>query len=351
MAGLGRKEWSPGDVLTAADVNGYLMDQSVMVFAGTAARASAIPTPSAGMVAYSTATSLQVYDGSAWVNVSTGYGVATGGASTAITVGGTAYTLLTFTTDSNLVVSSSGLFDICLVGGGGGGGSSLLSNYTGAGGGAGGIVIQTVYLSAATYAIDIGAGGTGATTSATGTNGAGSSINNTARSFSTIGGGFGAWTNSGVANVVGATGSSGGGGGGGAGAPYATGQVSLFPTILGFAGGNGSTTGNQAAGGGGGAGAVGANAVTTTAGAGGAGYDVGAFISGSLFKAGGGGGGAPSGGVAGAGGSSVGGAGTLTGAGNSAAANTGSGGGGAGSGASSSGGAGGSGIVYVRFRA
>jgi hypothetical protein len=66
MAGLGRKEWSPGDTLTAADVNGYLMDQTVMVFAGTAARASAIPTPSAGMVAYSTATQLEYYDGAAW---------------------------------------------------------------------------------------------------------------------------------------------------------------------------------------------------------------------------------------------------------------------------------------------
>lgn len=70
MAGLGRKTWSPGDTLTAADVNGYLMDQSVMVFAGTAARSSAIPSPSAGMVAYSTATQLQVYNGSAWTAVS-----------------------------------------------------------------------------------------------------------------------------------------------------------------------------------------------------------------------------------------------------------------------------------------
>lgn len=66
MAGLGRKVWSAGDTLTAADVNGYLMDQTVMVFAGTAARASAIPTPSAGMVAYSTATGLQLYNGSSW---------------------------------------------------------------------------------------------------------------------------------------------------------------------------------------------------------------------------------------------------------------------------------------------
>jgi hypothetical protein len=69
MAGLGRKTFSPGDVLNASDVNGYLMDQMIMVFAGTAARASAIPTPSAGMVAYSTATGLNVYDGTAWVSV------------------------------------------------------------------------------------------------------------------------------------------------------------------------------------------------------------------------------------------------------------------------------------------
>jgi len=69
MAGLGRKEWSPGDTLTAADVNGYLMDQMVMVFAGTAARSSAIPTPSAGMCSYSTATGFVVYNGTAWVSV------------------------------------------------------------------------------------------------------------------------------------------------------------------------------------------------------------------------------------------------------------------------------------------
>jgi hypothetical protein len=69
MAGLGKKTWSPGDTLTAADVNGYLMDQMVMVFAGTAARSSAIPSPSAGMVSYSTATGFVVYNGTAWVSV------------------------------------------------------------------------------------------------------------------------------------------------------------------------------------------------------------------------------------------------------------------------------------------
>jgi hypothetical protein len=69
MAGLGRKVFAPGDVFASTDLNGYLMDQMVMVFAGTAERGSAIPTPSAGMVAYSTATGLNVYDGTAWVSV------------------------------------------------------------------------------------------------------------------------------------------------------------------------------------------------------------------------------------------------------------------------------------------
>jgi hypothetical protein len=69
MPGLGRKVFAPGDTLTAADVNGYLMEQKIMVFAGTAARSSAIPSPSAGMVSYSTATGVVVYNGTAWVSV------------------------------------------------------------------------------------------------------------------------------------------------------------------------------------------------------------------------------------------------------------------------------------------
>ena len=40
-----------------------------------------------------------------------GYGVATGGTSSTITVDGKSYTLLTFTSDGNLVVSTSGYFD------------------------------------------------------------------------------------------------------------------------------------------------------------------------------------------------------------------------------------------------
>jgi hypothetical protein len=47
----------------------YLMKQMVMVFAGTAERGSALPSPETGMVAYSTATGMQIYNGTAWVSI------------------------------------------------------------------------------------------------------------------------------------------------------------------------------------------------------------------------------------------------------------------------------------------
>jgi hypothetical protein len=326
MPGLGRKTWSPGDTLNAADVNGYLMDQSVMVFAGTAARASAIPTPSAGMVAYSTATSLQVYNGSAWVDLSTGYGVATGGSATSITVGGTAYTLLTFTSDSTLTVTKSGLFDVLLVGGGAGG-AAAADSAPGGGGGAGQYYISTAYFEAGSLTVDVGAGGAAASS------GFSSQIGTATNGVSASGGGRGnpLW------NL--ARGESGGSGGG----TYA----SNIGFAMGFGGHNGgSSTGSPfSAGGGGGAGAVAGNGTAGVGGAGGAGVQVNTFISGaSLFKGGGGGGASSTGG---AGGSSIGGAGASgSGAGGTAAANTGSGGGGG----YSAGGAGGSGIIYVRFK-
>jgi hypothetical protein len=68
MPGLGRKVFSVSEVLTAANVNGYLMDQTVMVFADSAARASAIGTPSEGMASYRNDFNiLEIYDGANWV--------------------------------------------------------------------------------------------------------------------------------------------------------------------------------------------------------------------------------------------------------------------------------------------
>ncbi len=76
MAGLGRKVFTAGDILTAAQVQGYLQDQAIMVFASSGARGSAIPSPSEGMFSYLTDTnSLTFYDGAAWAS----YGLSAGG--------------------------------------------------------------------------------------------------------------------------------------------------------------------------------------------------------------------------------------------------------------------------------
>lgn len=69
MAGAGYKLFATGDVLTAAQVNTFLMQQTVMVFASSAARTTALSGVLAeGMVSYLQDTnSLEVYDGSAWI--------------------------------------------------------------------------------------------------------------------------------------------------------------------------------------------------------------------------------------------------------------------------------------------
>jgi hypothetical protein len=68
MAGLGRKTFVAGDVLLAQELNDYLMDQSVMNFASEAARSSAIPTPTEGMLALTKDNDeIDYYNGSAWV--------------------------------------------------------------------------------------------------------------------------------------------------------------------------------------------------------------------------------------------------------------------------------------------
>src|SRR6056297_3554252 len=88
MAGAGKKQFAVNEVLSAADVNNYLMDQSVMRFADTTARSSAIGTPSEGMVSYLDDTDqVEVFDGSSWVNFTGDITQVTAG--TALTGGGT----------------------------------------------------------------------------------------------------------------------------------------------------------------------------------------------------------------------------------------------------------------------
>jgi len=69
-AGLGYKEFTTGDVLTAADANGFLASQVVMVFADAAARTSAIASPEEGMISFLKDTnSTEYYSGTAWVAI------------------------------------------------------------------------------------------------------------------------------------------------------------------------------------------------------------------------------------------------------------------------------------------
>jgi hypothetical protein len=66
MAGLGRKVFTR-ETLTSGDVNGYLMDQTVMRFASASARSTAIPSPTEGMITWlDDSNRIDGYDGGAW---------------------------------------------------------------------------------------------------------------------------------------------------------------------------------------------------------------------------------------------------------------------------------------------
>jgi hypothetical protein len=106
-----RKVFVAGEILTAADVNANLMDQAVMTFADAAARTTAIPSPTEGMVTYLASTkNLQRWTGSAWVNVVSGF---------------TARALIT-TNDASWAVPSlqNPIVKVTVIGGGGGGGGT-----------------------------------------------------------------------------------------------------------------------------------------------------------------------------------------------------------------------------------
>lgn len=67
MAGAGFKTFASGDVLTASDVNTYIMQQQIMVFADSTARDAAISSPSEGMFAFlKDSNKLFFHNGSSW---------------------------------------------------------------------------------------------------------------------------------------------------------------------------------------------------------------------------------------------------------------------------------------------
>jgi hypothetical protein len=97
MAGAGYRLFNTGDVLTAAQVNTFLQQQVIMVFADSSARTTALSgVLSEGMFSYLTGTNaFQYYDGAAWADVSNpgditgvtaGTGLSGGGSSGAVTL-------------------------------------------------------------------------------------------------------------------------------------------------------------------------------------------------------------------------------------------------------------------------
>jgi hypothetical protein len=108
-----RKVFTAGEVLAASDVNTFLMNQSVMTFAGTAARGSAIGTAVEGMLTYLEDTNtFQYWSGSAWSGIpaaaATNATVTTAYTATAANAGGFLYS----TSSSAVTVTVPDLYTI-----------------------------------------------------------------------------------------------------------------------------------------------------------------------------------------------------------------------------------------------
>ena len=112
MAGAGYREFQANEVLTAANVNTYLMEQAIMVFDDSAARGSAIAAPSEGMVTYlKDSNGLFYYDGSAWTVVGLDPITFTSSTATAYTIADSdAGSYLRFTNAGTVTVSTATAF-------------------------------------------------------------------------------------------------------------------------------------------------------------------------------------------------------------------------------------------------
>jgi hypothetical protein len=85
----GYRTWTPLEVITASNVQSYLQDQTVMVFATEAARGSALLAPTEGMLSWvEAADKYQYFDGAVWVDLITP--IAGGTVGQAYVSGGTA---------------------------------------------------------------------------------------------------------------------------------------------------------------------------------------------------------------------------------------------------------------------
>jgi hypothetical protein len=110
-APLGFKTFATGDVLTAADTNGYLM-QGVWTFADATARDAAVTSPQEGNVCYLKSTdAIMTYSGSAWVAVGGSSGaltkIVTGTFSNVASTGTTFDGCFTSTYDNYMIIFSN----------------------------------------------------------------------------------------------------------------------------------------------------------------------------------------------------------------------------------------------------
>lgn len=90
---VGRKEWNADDVLSAADLEGYLMDQAVTIWSNSTTRNSGILAPIEGQISYLQDVNLfQAYNGSAWVDQNSLGGTAVA-ATSSLTAGTATYSV------------------------------------------------------------------------------------------------------------------------------------------------------------------------------------------------------------------------------------------------------------------
>ena len=202
--GSGFKDFAPGDVLTAADVDGYLMRQTVMTFADVSTRDTALSgVLDEGMVAYLEDDNvLTVYDGAAW-NV--------------VNSASTSHQIVTFTSSGSFTKATypwARSVRVRLVGGGGAGGgveaTAAGEIAVGGGGGGGGYSERVIAVSAlsASETVTVGTGGA-ANSAAAGDDGTSSSFG---AFLSATGGGGGAAGTAAAPNVaVGGSGTAGAG--------------------------------------------------------------------------------------------------------------------------------------------
>jgi hypothetical protein len=270
-------------------------------------------TATAGALRFNTETNyLEMYSGTAWINLLyVGLMTATSSGATVTTSGN--FRTLTYTSTGTFTLTEApagSSVEVLLVSGGGGGGTGY-----GGGGGAGGYYYNNALsISAGTYPVVVGAGGTNSVGAlAVGTSGSNTTFNSIT---ATGGGGGGQYNSTSVAKA-----GNGGSGGGAGGSGTLSANIGTGSSGQGNNGGvaAGSSVSNAVGGGGGGAGAVGSAASGAIAGSGGVGVlnpisgsTTGQLVSSSYYISGGGGGGGYGTATAGSGGSGGGGAGSVS---------------------------------------